>query len=86
MFQRTDIGLKADSYMQFLTILGGFGGQDDHIWDTFGDNEAVYLGLTQAFGIAVLPPSFAEEILRLKQWTTPATSPTGAFSPTSPIN
>ena len=63
VFQRTDIHLKADSYMQFLTILGGFGGQDDHIWDTFGDNEAVYLGLTQAFGIAVLPPSFADEIL-----------------------
>ena len=63
VFQRTDIHIAADSYMQFLTIEGLGLGQDDHIWDIFGADEAVYLGFSEAFGIAVLPPSFAGELL-----------------------
>ncbi|MEP5568541.1 MAG: TonB-dependent receptor [Halioglobus sp.] len=60
VFQRTDIGLLADSYMQFLTILGGFGGPDDFIWDLLeGAPEELYLALSAGEGIAVLPPSFS---------------------------
>lgn len=60
VFQRTDIHIMADSYLQFLTVDdAGLGlGQDDHIWNIFGDNEATYLALSEAFGVAVLPPSF----------------------------
>lgn len=58
LFQRTDIHLLADSWMQFVTIEGGFGA-DTHLWDLLGDNEATYLSLSQAFGLAVIPPSFA---------------------------
>lgn len=59
VFQRTDIGLLADSYMQFLTILGGFGGPDDFIWDLLaGAPEEFYQILSAGEGIAVLPPSF----------------------------
>lgn len=61
VFQRTDIGLLADSYMQFLTIIGGIGGPDDHIWDLLPPIEAVYLAFSEAEGIAVLPPSFQGE-------------------------
>ncbi|AQA19408.1 hypothetical protein BST95_15345 [Halioglobus japonicus] len=61
VFQRTDIGLLADSYMQFLTILGGFGGPDDHIWNLLPPSEELYLALSAAEGIAVLPPSFSGE-------------------------
>lgn len=62
VFQRTDIGLLADSYMQFVTILGGFGGLDDHIWDIFGDApDSLYLALSAAAGLGVLPPSFEGE-------------------------
>ena len=65
VYQRTDINTKADSYMQFLTSSDvGLGlGQDDHIWDFAGDDEAFYLGLSDAFGVAVLPPSFAGELV-----------------------
>ncbi|RLQ21952.1 TonB-dependent receptor [Seongchinamella sediminis] len=60
VFQRTDIGLLADSYMQFLTILGGFGGPDVIIWDLLeGAPEEVYLALSAGEGIAVLPPSLS---------------------------
>ncbi len=71
VFQRTDIGLLADSYMQFLT--GEFGGgYDDHAWDpewlssvtgipAEAIDESTYLLLSQATGLAVLPPSFRGE-------------------------
>ena len=65
VYQRTDIGLYADSYMQFLTgILGPEFGipvdLDDHIWDLFaGEPDDFYLFVSSAAGgIAVLPPSF----------------------------
>jgi iron complex outermembrane receptor protein len=65
VYQRTDIHTKADSYMQFLTSSSaGLGlGQDDHIWDIFGDNEATYLALSEASGVAFLPPSFAGDLV-----------------------
>ncbi len=63
VYQRTDIHITADAYMQFLTIEGLGLGQDDHIWDMFGDTESVYLGFSETFGIAVLPPSFAGELI-----------------------
>lgn len=65
VYQRTDIHITADAYGQFLTSSSlGLGlGKDEHIWDIFGDDEATYLGLSDAFGIAVLPPSFAGDLL-----------------------
>ena len=66
VYQRTDIGLLADSYMQFLTglLAPGLGipvDLDDHVWDLFPDgDDAFYLFVSDlAGGIAVLPPSFA---------------------------
>jgi iron complex outermembrane receptor protein len=65
VFQRTDLHVTADSYMQFLTSSDvGLGlDLDAHAWELFGDDEATYLGLSDAFGIAVLPPSFAGDLL-----------------------
>ncbi|MGI9286351.1 MAG: TonB-dependent receptor [Pseudomonadales bacterium] len=64
VFQRTDIDLLADSYTQFLTVQPEVGlGQDDLIWEVFGDDEATYLALSDAFGVAVLPPSFSGEFI-----------------------
>ena len=63
VYQRTDIHISADAYMQFLTVSGLGLTPDDHIWDFAGDDEAYYLGLSEAFGIAVLPPSFAGDLL-----------------------
>jgi iron complex outermembrane receptor protein len=62
VFQRTDIHLTADSWMQFVTSEGLGLGQDDHLWDILPDNEALYLGLSQAENTAVLPPSFAGQL------------------------
>ncbi|NND65993.1 MAG: TonB-dependent receptor, partial [Halioglobus sp.] len=58
VFQRTDIGVLADSYMQFVTVLGGFGGQDEHVWDSDFWNEEFARNLTDALGFALLPQSF----------------------------
>lgn len=58
VFQRTDIGLLADSYMQFVTVVGGFGGQDDHLWDNPTFDEDAALGLSEALGLAFLPERF----------------------------
>ena len=65
VYQRTDIHVTADAYGQFLTSSSlGLGlGKDEHIWDMFGDDDATYLGLSQAFGVGVLPPSFAGDLL-----------------------
>jgi iron complex outermembrane receptor protein len=64
VYQRTDIRLTADSWMQFVTTdPSGLGlGQDDHIWEILPDIEALYLGLSAEFGLAVLPPSFAGQL------------------------
>ncbi len=67
VYQRTDIQLTADSWMQFVTSSSiGLGlGQDDHIWDLLPvppATEEVYLGLSAANDIAVLPPSFAGQL------------------------
>jgi iron complex outermembrane recepter protein len=75
VFQRTDVGLLADSYMQFVTILGDFGGIDDHIWDIFGDApDSLYLALSSIAGLAVLPPSFEGD------YSTETMDNTGDFS------
>ncbi len=60
VFQRTDIHIMADAYMQFLTVdSAGLGlTPDDHAWEIFGDDEAFYLGFSEALGLAVVPPSF----------------------------
>jgi iron complex outermembrane receptor protein len=65
VYQRTDIGLLADSYMQFLSLqlLPAFGipaTADDHAWDLFADqSDDFWLGVSSLAGdIAVLPPSF----------------------------
>lgn len=64
VYQRTDVHVTADSYMQFVTTQAGLGfGLDDHLWDIFGDNEAIYLALSADEGIAVLPPSFAGDFI-----------------------
>lgn len=62
VFQRTDVDILTDAYMQFVTILAGLG-RNDHLWDLFGDNEAIYLGLSASEGVAVLPPRFAGQLL-----------------------
>ncbi|MBT4521128.1 MAG: TonB-dependent receptor [Halieaceae bacterium] len=68
VFQRTDVGIMADSYMQFIT--GEFGGSlDDHAWDPEwlssvtgfppeAIDESTYLLLSNILGIGLLPPSF----------------------------
>jgi len=61
VFQRTDIHIMADAYMQFLTVdPSGLGlSPDDHAWEIFGDDPATYLGLSDVFGVAVVPPSYS---------------------------
>ena len=72
VYQRTDIGLLADSYMQFLSLellpeVGIPASPDNHAWDFFGDEgEAFWLNVSQLAGalvgndgVAVLPPSYA---------------------------
>jgi iron complex outermembrane receptor protein len=58
VFQRTDIDLLADSYMQFVSLEFGLS-QDEHLWDILENDPAVYLGASEAAGLALLPPSFA---------------------------
>jgi len=74
VYQRTDIGLLADSYMQFLSLellpeIGLPADPDLHAWDVFPDEpDSFWLDVSQLAGgfftpplpgIAVLPPSFA---------------------------
>ena len=66
VFQRTDIGLLADSYMQFLSgqLLPAFGFPSDpdlHAWDLFADQGDDFWLLVSnlAGGMSALPPSFA---------------------------
>jgi iron complex outermembrane receptor protein len=67
VFQRTDIGLLTDSYMQFVSLLllpeiGIEPTPDTHAWDLFADApDAFWLGVSDQAGLAVLPPSFAEQ-------------------------
>jgi iron complex outermembrane recepter protein len=69
MFQSTVLGITADSYMQFLTgVLGPEFGipvdLDDHIWDLFPtEPDAFYEFVSGEAGVAVLPPSFAGQML-----------------------
>lgn len=59
VFQRTDIGLLADSYMQFVSIeaLGDPDDKDTHLWDLFdGFPDSFWLDQSEANGVAVLPP------------------------------
>jgi iron complex outermembrane receptor protein len=59
VYQRTDIGLLADSYMQFVSGQAGLPA-DTSLWQLFPDaDDALWLGLSQDNGVAVLPPSFA---------------------------
>lgn len=62
VYQRTDIEILTDAYMQFVSVQAGLG-RNEHLWDIFGDNEDVYLALSDANGVAVLPPRFADQIL-----------------------
>ncbi len=62
VYQRTDIHILADAYMQYVTVQAGLG-QDDHLWDIFGDNTAIYEALSADNGVAVIPPSFAGDLL-----------------------
>ena len=67
VFQRTDIRLTADSWMQFVTSdSSGLGlSPDEHIWDIFPTppaTEEFYLFLSEQFETAVLPPSFAGQL------------------------
>ncbi len=65
VFQRTDVGLLTDSYMQFVSLLllpeiGIPADQDTHIWDLLGDApDAVYEFFSAEADLAVLPPRFA---------------------------
>ncbi|AQA19836.1 hypothetical protein BST95_17880 [Halioglobus japonicus] len=67
VFQRTDIGLLADSYMQFVSIdllpeVGIEPDQDTHAWDIFGDQpDQWWLDVSNFAGVAVLPPEFSGE-------------------------
>ncbi len=58
LFQRTDVHVTADSYMQFVSLGAGLG-IDEHLWDMLGTDEATYMFLSANDGVAVLPPSFA---------------------------
>jgi iron complex outermembrane receptor protein len=59
VYQRTDIGLLTDSYMQFVSGEAGLP-PDTSLWQLFPDaDDSVWLGLSQDNGVAVLPPSFA---------------------------
>jgi len=62
VYQRTDIEILTDAYMQFVSVQAGLG-RNEHLWDLFGDNEDVYLALSDGNGVAVLPPRFADQIL-----------------------
>ena len=62
VYQRTDIHLTADSWMQFVSIVEVGLSQDEHIWDILGDDEAVYLALSAANDVAILPPALAGQI------------------------
>ncbi len=65
VYQRTDIGLKTDSYMQFVSLdllpeIGIEPTQDTHAWDIFPNSpDSFWLGVSDLAGVAVLPPSFA---------------------------
>jgi len=67
VYQRTDVGLLADSYMQFvsqelLPILGFPSDPDVHAWDedVLGNEDMdFWLGASDFAGLAVLPPEFA---------------------------
>jgi len=59
VYQRTDIRLTGDSWMQFVSTVEVGLGPDGHLWDILGEDEATYLALSADFGVAVLPPSFA---------------------------
>ncbi|MBK6510784.1 MAG: TonB-dependent receptor [Haliea sp.] len=74
VYQRTDIGLLADSYMQFISLellpeVGIPASPDNHAWDYFpNEPDSFWLSASQLAGslvnpplpgIAVLPPSFA---------------------------
>jgi iron complex outermembrane recepter protein len=67
VYQRTDIGLLADAYMQFLSLqlLPEFGLPSDpdvHAWDLFPDQpDEFWLFVSDLAGVAALPPSFSEE-------------------------
>ncbi len=74
VYQRTDIGLLADSYMQLISMkllpeVGIPASPDTHAWDVFANEpDSFWLNASQLAGslvnppvpgIAVLPPSFA---------------------------
>ncbi len=59
LFQRTDLHLTADSWMQFVSIVEVGLPITDHIWDALPANEDLYLNLSAANDVALLPPSFA---------------------------
>jgi iron complex outermembrane receptor protein len=59
VYQRTDIQLTADSWMQFVSSEGLGLGLDEHLWDILPPVEAIYLALSASENVAVLPPSFA---------------------------
>jgi iron complex outermembrane recepter protein len=59
VYQRTDIGLLADSYMQFVSWQAGLPANSS-LWDIFGNiGDEFWLGQSEENGVAVLPPSFA---------------------------
>jgi len=64
VYQRTDIGLLADSYMQFVSLqllpeVGIEPTLDSHAWDIFAEEDLdFWLGASDFAGLAVLPPSF----------------------------
>jgi iron complex outermembrane receptor protein len=68
VYQRTDIRLTADSWMQFVTSDSSQGlglSLDDHIWNLFPVppfTEEFYLNQSVANGVAVLPPRFAGQL------------------------
>lgn len=64
VYQRTNVRLLGDSWMQLVTVMAGPQlGMDleseDHLWDILGDDESTYLSFSQLTGVAVIPPSFA---------------------------
>ncbi|MEZ5572691.1 MAG: TonB-dependent receptor [Halioglobus sp.] len=59
VYQRTDIGLLTDSYMQFVST-EVTGSQDENLWDIYpNEPDDFWLGFSNLAGVAVLPPSFA---------------------------
>jgi len=60
VYQRTDIGLLTDSYMQFVSVEFSGGNQDFNLWDENPSQpDSYWLLLSDIAGVAVLPPSFA---------------------------